>query len=368
MYQHASKGKTRPEGLKSSTSTANKNHDQTGIKRSVQLMPKSPFSPLQMQLRPQQESSKAQPIQMMPSEEQARLAPGPARPNKTGIPMQMKEKFENLSGFSFDDVKVHYNSDKPAQLHALAYTQGNQVYIAPGQEKHLGHELGHVVQQKQGIVRPTAWIGGMPVNDSPTLEKEADSGVIQRKNLINVSDCIQMLEKPVSVRDIFIVDSFMRNHVAICADSKNISKNEKRTIASQVIREDGTLILPRTTIMAVPSIDSLKIDIIFAIRKVKNLDKITIGETFSVEFTAPAYTFMRGGSRTVLGRTVMPSGFAEQNIIVHASCNARGKYRIFHLESATAHELAAPPPSPDMKALDLSSFPSIESVHKPKRS
>jgi hypothetical protein len=46
-----------------------------------------------------------------------------------------------------DGVRVEYNSDKPAQLGAKAYTQGSRVYIAPGQEKHLGHELGHVIQQ-----------------------------------------------------------------------------------------------------------------------------------------------------------------------------------------------------------------------------
>jgi hypothetical protein len=33
----------------------------------------------------------------------------------------MKTRFENLSGLSFDDVRVHYNSNKPAQLQALAY-------------------------------------------------------------------------------------------------------------------------------------------------------------------------------------------------------------------------------------------------------
>lgn len=98
-----------------------------------------------------------------------------AAPNKTGIPDTMKTRFENLSGFSFDDVRVHYNSDKPAQLQALAYTQGNQVYVAPGQEKHLGHELGHVVQQKQGRVYPTITQNGLPVNDDAALEAEADS-------------------------------------------------------------------------------------------------------------------------------------------------------------------------------------------------
>jgi hypothetical protein len=96
------------------------------------------------------------------------------RPNLTGIPNTMKTQFENTSGFSFDDVRVHYNSDKPAQLSALAYTQGNQVHIAPGQEKYLGHELGHVVQQKLGIVKPTTSIGGVAVNDDVGLERMAN--------------------------------------------------------------------------------------------------------------------------------------------------------------------------------------------------
>lgn len=96
-------------------------------------------------------------------------------PNLTGIPNGLKMRFENLSGFSFDDVRVKYNSDKPAQLHALAYTQGNQVHIGPGQEKHLGHELGHVVQQRQGRVNPTSYIGAIKLNDNAVLEKEADS-------------------------------------------------------------------------------------------------------------------------------------------------------------------------------------------------
>lgn len=95
-------------------------------------------------------------------------------PNLTGIPGATKTRFENLSGFSFDDVRVHYNSGKPAQLQALAYTQGNQVHVAPGQEKHLAHELGRVIQQKQVRVRPTTNVGGVTVNDAPEFEREAD--------------------------------------------------------------------------------------------------------------------------------------------------------------------------------------------------
>ena len=75
--------------------------------------------------------------------------------NNTGLPDNLKSGMENLSGLSMDDVKVHRNSDKPAKLQAHAYAQGTDIYLGPGQEKHLPHELGHVVQQKQGRVKPT---------------------------------------------------------------------------------------------------------------------------------------------------------------------------------------------------------------------
>lgn len=95
--------------------------------------------------------------------------------NNTGLPDTLKTGVENLSGFSMDDVKVHYNSDKPAQLNAHAYAQGANIHIAPGQEKHLPHEAWHVVQQKQGRVKATMQMkGGIPVSDDQGLEREAD--------------------------------------------------------------------------------------------------------------------------------------------------------------------------------------------------
>ena len=63
---------------------------------------------------------------------------------------------ENLSGHALDDVQVHRNSDEPAQLNAHAYAQGTDIHLGPGQEQHLPHEAWHVVQQKQGRVKPTA--------------------------------------------------------------------------------------------------------------------------------------------------------------------------------------------------------------------
>ncbi|MCC8199019.1 MAG: DUF4157 domain-containing protein, partial [Tannerellaceae bacterium] len=103
------------------------------------------------------------------------------KPNNTGLPDQLKAGIENLSGYSMDDVTVHYNSDKPAQLQALAYAQGTDIHIAPGQEQHLPHEAWHVVQQKQGRVQPTMQLQGIQVNDDEKLEKEADG--IKWKNL-----------------------------------------------------------------------------------------------------------------------------------------------------------------------------------------
>lgn len=96
------------------------------------------------------------------------------KPNNTGLPDNLKAGVESLSGFSMDDVKVHYNSSQPATVQALAYTQGTDIHVAPGQERHLPHEAWHVAQQLAGRVEPTTEVGGMPVNDNIGLEHEAD--------------------------------------------------------------------------------------------------------------------------------------------------------------------------------------------------
>jgi hypothetical protein len=93
--------------------------------------------------------------------------------NQTGMPDGLKANIEELSGGSLDDVRVHYNSLWPAELDALAYTQGTEIHVAPGQEQHLAHEAWHVVQQKQGRVQPTLSLKGLPVNDQSALEQEA---------------------------------------------------------------------------------------------------------------------------------------------------------------------------------------------------
>ena len=95
-------------------------------------------------------------------------------PNPTGLPDRLKSGVESLSGLALDDVRVHFNSTEPANLQALAYTQGTEIYLAPGQERHLPHEAWHVIQQAQGRVKPTMLAKGLGINDDRGLEQEAE--------------------------------------------------------------------------------------------------------------------------------------------------------------------------------------------------
>ena len=94
--------------------------------------------------------------------------------NRIGIPNSLKIGLEELSGMDLSGIRVHGNSSKPAQINALAYTQGLDIHVAPGQEKHLPHEGWHVVQQMQGRVQPTMQAKGVSINDDKKLEREAD--------------------------------------------------------------------------------------------------------------------------------------------------------------------------------------------------
>jgi len=104
------------------------------------------------------------------------------KPSPNGLPKEVNTQMESSIGADFSDVKVHPNSSKAPEVGALAYTQGSDIHFAPGQfqpetpkgQALLGHELTHVVQQREGRVTPTTQVKGMAVNDDPGLEKEAD--------------------------------------------------------------------------------------------------------------------------------------------------------------------------------------------------
>jgi hypothetical protein len=101
---------------------------------------------------------------------------GPGRP----LPDPLRTKMERLFGQDFADVRVHVGPQAQA-VGALAFTMGSGIWFAPGQwEPHsprgqqlLGHELAHVVQQRQGRVRGVAGVGVTVVQDR-ALEAEAD--------------------------------------------------------------------------------------------------------------------------------------------------------------------------------------------------
>ena len=116
-------------------------------------------------LQPQQQS-KEETIQTQPVQS--------ANHTPTGMPDNLKSGIERLSGLDMSDVRVFRDSDKPSQVGALAYTQGTDIHVGPGQGRHLPHEAWHAVQQKRGRVQPTTTAAGLPVNDDAVLEREAD--------------------------------------------------------------------------------------------------------------------------------------------------------------------------------------------------
>ncbi len=122
--------------------------------------------------------------QMAPQEEEEPLQgrfPAQFKPSG-GIPDGLRSGMERGLGSDFSDVRVHPDSGKATEVGALAYTQGNDIHFAPGQfspdtsagRQLLGHELAHVVQQREGRVSPTTEVAGIPVNNDPSLESEAD--------------------------------------------------------------------------------------------------------------------------------------------------------------------------------------------------
>ena len=127
------------------------------------------------QLAAQQARADASPRLAQLQEMEGMACAATVQRNDTGMPDSLKAGIESLSGLDMSAVRVHRNSDKPAQLNAHAYAQGTDIHLAPGQERHLPHEAWHVVQQMQQRVRPNGTVGQTPLNDDTALEKEATS-------------------------------------------------------------------------------------------------------------------------------------------------------------------------------------------------
>lgn len=98
------------------------------------------------------------------------------------LPEPVQTKMERAFATDFSQVRVHQGPE-PAAIGAQAYTRGTDIHFAPGQydpaslrgQELLGHELAHVQQQARGVVKPTVQAKGMPLNEEPALEREADA-------------------------------------------------------------------------------------------------------------------------------------------------------------------------------------------------
>lgn len=150
--------------------------------------------------------------------------------NNTGMPDQLKSGIERLSGYAMDDVKVHYNSAKPAQMQAHAYAQGTDIHLAPGQDKHLPHEAWHVAQQKQGRVKPTRQLKGkVNINDDAGLEHEAD---------VMGAKALQMKTQDHTISSVAAV-SGAANKVKQCAGIADVAQANSLAIQMNGGREAG---------------------------------------------------------------------------------------------------------------------------------
>src|SRR5688500_4693107 len=82
---------------------------------------------------------------------------------RAALPDDLRASMEQRFGVSLADVRVHV-SPEAAAMGAEAFTRGNEIVIAPQHyapetstgRALIGHELTHVVQQRQGRVAPTA--------------------------------------------------------------------------------------------------------------------------------------------------------------------------------------------------------------------
>lgn len=149
-------------------------------------------NPLQRQGMEEEEElqMKENPLQRqgMEEEEELQMKKAASTPiqrsssSNSSMPEDVQAQMEDTFQADFSDVKIHANSESAPAVGALAYTQGNDIHFAQGQydpsssagQELLGHELTHVVQQREGRVQATTEISGMPVNDDHSLENEAD--------------------------------------------------------------------------------------------------------------------------------------------------------------------------------------------------
>lgn len=93
----------------------------------------------------------------------------------TATPEELAKGLKYVTGQNIE-VDIHYNSVVPGLIGAYACVKGREVYVAPGGEKYLDHEFGHIAANAKGPeIKATARINGFPVCIDDRLEKQADA-------------------------------------------------------------------------------------------------------------------------------------------------------------------------------------------------
>ncbi|HEX4955438.1 MAG TPA: DUF4157 domain-containing protein [Thermoanaerobaculia bacterium] len=111
----------------------------------------------------------------------ARLALQPHHAGRP-LPAPLRGALEEILRTDLSTVRIHLGP-QPEVIGAHAFTTGHDIYVTPSRfaphspagRRLLGHEVAHVVQQRQGRVRVPHGRGGLMVVQDPALEREAEA-------------------------------------------------------------------------------------------------------------------------------------------------------------------------------------------------
>ena len=184
------------------------------------------------------------------------------------LPQQVQQKMERSFNQDFSNVNIYQNSVSAQQLSARAYAYGNDLHFAPGEYNPysesglqlLGHELAHVVQQRQGLVAPTDRLQkGLFGNQTTPLEQQADEwggkaargielGLDRLPTTPNQIGVVQKTSITDPERPRFFQGEY---HLRIDADGDQFNKELElifrvRKSSKVVTDEDGSLRVPGT--------------------------------------------------------------------------------------------------------------------------
>jgi Domain of unknown function (DUF4157) len=120
------------------------------------------------------------------------------------LPEAPRKIFEAKFQRPFDDVGIHDDTgadDAAKKIDALAFTRGNDIYFragaydptSPEGKRLLAHELAHVVQQRPGVNRKVAGLGGAMVYRARKKEHDPKGGGTNTKadvggNVVDFTD------------------------------------------------------------------------------------------------------------------------------------------------------------------------------------